>query len=110
MAVASARPQVKVGLPHREGVVILAFDASNSMRATDLAPTRMEAAKVAAKEFIDTQPNSIKIGVVAFNNGACYPTTDERPLRGFRGCRSPDARRRDVAGPGNLCIAQRNRG
>jgi Ca-activated chloride channel family protein len=70
MAVAAARPQVEVGLPHREGVVILAFDASNSMRATDLAPTRMEAAKTAAKEFIDAQPSSIKIGVVAFNNGA----------------------------------------
>jgi Ca-activated chloride channel homolog len=79
MAVAAARPQVKVGLPHREGVVILAFDASNSMQATDLAPTRMDAAKTAAKEFIDAQPSSIKIGVVAFSNGALVtlqPTND----------------------------------
>jgi len=79
MALAAARPQVKVGLPHREGVVILAFDASNSMQATDLEPTRMEAAKIAAKEFIDAQPDSIKIGVVAFNNGALVtqqPTSD----------------------------------
>ncbi len=79
MAVAAARPQVKVGLPHREGTVILAFDASNSMKATDLQPTRMDAAKSAAKEFIDAQPSSIKIGVVAFNNGALVtqqPTSD----------------------------------
>jgi Ca-activated chloride channel family protein len=47
--------------------------------ATDLQPTRMEAAKSAAKEFVDKQPSSIKIGVVAFNNGALItqqPTTD----------------------------------
>jgi Ca-activated chloride channel family protein len=79
MAVAAARPQLKVGLPHRQGTVILAFDASNSMQATDLQPTRMDAAKTAAKEFIDAQPSSIKIGVVAFNNGALVtqqPTSD----------------------------------
>jgi len=79
MAVALARPQLRVGLPHREGVVILAFDVSNSMLATDLQPTRIEAAKTAAKEFIAKQPSEIKIGVVAFNNGALItqqPTSD----------------------------------
>lgn len=79
MVVAFARPQMSVGLPHREGVVILAFDVSNSMRATDLKPTRMDAAKAAAHEFVDAQPDSIKIGVVAFNNGALItqaPTSD----------------------------------
>ncbi len=40
MLIGFARPQVSVGLPHREGVVILAFDVSNSMLATDLQPTR----------------------------------------------------------------------
>jgi Ca-activated chloride channel family protein len=79
MAVAFARPQLRVGLPHREGTVILAFDVSNSMLATDLQPTRMDAAKTAAKEFVDKQPSTIKIGVVAFNNGALItqqPTSD----------------------------------
>jgi Ca-activated chloride channel family protein len=79
MAVAFARPQMSVGLPHREGTVILAFDVSNSMQATDLQPTRIDAAKTAAKEFVATQPSTIKIGVVAFNNGALItqqPTTD----------------------------------
>jgi Ca-activated chloride channel homolog len=79
MIVAFARPQMSVGLPHREGVVILAFDVSNSMLATDLQPTRMDAAKSAAKEFVDEQPDTIKIGVVAFNNGALItqqPTSD----------------------------------
>lgn len=79
MVVACARPQLRVGLPHREGVVILAFDVSNSMLATDLKPTRMDAAKAAAKAFVDKQPDTIKIGVVAFNNGALVtqqPTSD----------------------------------
>jgi Ca-activated chloride channel homolog len=78
LLVAFARPEVSVGLPHREGTVILAFDISNSMLAEDLQPTRMDAAKAAAKEFVNAQPGSIKIGIVAFNNGALItqqPTT-----------------------------------
>src|SRR5436190_5806304 len=70
LLVAFARPEVSVGLPQREGTVILAFDVSNSMLAKDLAPTRMDAAKAAAKQFVQRQPGSIKIGIVAFNNGA----------------------------------------
>ena len=50
--------------------MILAFDVSNSMRADDLEPTRMEAAKVAATAFVAEQPKSIKIGVVAFGDSA----------------------------------------
>jgi Ca-activated chloride channel family protein len=78
LVVAFARPELSVGLPHREGTVILAFDISNSMLAKDLQPTRMDAAKAAAQEFIAQQPGSIKIGVVAFNNGGLItqqPTT-----------------------------------
>jgi Ca-activated chloride channel homolog len=78
LLIAFARPEVSVGLPHREGTVILAFDISNSMLATDLQPTRMDAAKAAAKDFVNAQPSSIKIGIVAFNNGALItqqPTT-----------------------------------
>src|SRR5450759_2475876 len=48
MSVALARPQAVVSLPRQEGTVILAFDVSASMAATDLAPTRIAAAKVAA--------------------------------------------------------------
>jgi Ca-activated chloride channel homolog len=69
LLVAMARPAMSVGLPTREGTVILAFDVSNSMLATDLQPTRIDAAKKAARAFVDKQPSSIKIGVVAFSDG-----------------------------------------
>jgi Ca-activated chloride channel family protein len=67
---ALARPTVSLALPQREGTVILAFDVSNSMRAKDLRPTRMDAAKAAAIAFAKQQPSSIRIGVVAFGDSA----------------------------------------
>ena len=69
LAVSLARPEMFVDLPRVEGTVILAFDVSNSMVADDLDPTRMEAAKTAAKAFVDNQPSTVLIGVVAFSNG-----------------------------------------
>ncbi len=79
LLIAVARPQTVVSLPREEGTVILAFDVSGSMAADDLKPTRMEAAKVAAKDFIQRQPPSVQIGVVAYSdNGFSVqtPTTD----------------------------------
>jgi Ca-activated chloride channel family protein len=45
LVIAMARPQAVISVPRVEGTVILAFDVSGSMAATDLAPTRMEAAR-----------------------------------------------------------------
>jgi Ca-activated chloride channel family protein len=70
VAFALARPTMTITLPEREGTVVLAFDVSNSMRAKDLQPTRIEAAKKAALGFVDRQPKTIKIGVVAFGDSA----------------------------------------
>jgi len=75
-----ARPEMIVNLPRIEGTVILAFDVSNSMTADDLEPTRIEAAKTAARAFVENQPSSIQIGVVAFSNGGLVvqgPTDDQ---------------------------------
>ena len=68
LMVALARPQTVVSLPKEEGTVILAFDDSGSMAADDLKPTRMEAAKTAARDFVQRQPLSVQIGVVAFSD------------------------------------------
>ena len=75
-----ARPQAVISLPKREGTVILAFDVSGSMSADDLKPTRMEAAKAAAGEFVENQPDIVRIGVVAFSDGGIAvqsPTNDK---------------------------------
>jgi Ca-activated chloride channel family protein len=80
MSVALARPQAVVALPKEEGTVILAFDVSASMAATDLAPTRMDAAKAAAEDFVARQPSSVTIGVVAFSDSGVSiqtPTSDQ---------------------------------
>jgi len=61
---------VSLALPNRSGTVILAFDVSNSMRAKDLEPTRMAASKKAALAFVQQQPRTIRIGVVAFGDTA----------------------------------------
>ena len=69
LLISMARPQATVSVPRIEGTVILTFDVSGSMSADDLKPTRMEAAKTAALDFVDKQPTSVLIGVVAFSDG-----------------------------------------
>lgn len=78
--VGAARPEAQVSLPRIEGTVILAFDVSGSMAATDMQPTRMEAAKAAARAFVDKQPAGVQIGIVAFSDGGfsvLAPTDDK---------------------------------
>lgn len=80
MAIGVARPQAVVSVPSQEGTVILAIDVSGSMLAEDMKPNRMEAAKAAARVFVDKQSESVKIGVVSFSGDASIvqsPTTDK---------------------------------
>lgn len=76
---ALARPEANLAQPHREGTVILAFDVSGSMAATDLAPSRIAAAKSAARSFVQRQPSTVRVGVVAFSSSGLVtqqPTVD----------------------------------
>jgi Ca-activated chloride channel family protein len=80
LAIGLARPQAVVSLPREQGTVILAFDVSASMGATDLQPTRIAAAKAAAKQFVARQPSTIAVGVVAFSDSGVSvqaPSTDQ---------------------------------
>jgi Ca-activated chloride channel family protein len=80
MILAMARPIAVVALPTQEGTVILTFDVSGSMMADDMKPTRMEAAKAAARAFVDKQPPGVLIGVVSFSDNASIiqtPTDDK---------------------------------
>jgi Ca-activated chloride channel family protein len=79
LAIAVAGPAASVPVSHASGTVILAMDVSGSMDATDVAPSRLVAAKQAALSFINAQPGSVSIGVVAFQQGgleAAQPTAD----------------------------------
>jgi Ca-activated chloride channel family protein len=69
LLISLARPQATISLPKYEGTVVLVFDVSGSMAAEDAEPTRLEAAKEAAMAFVDNQPASVRIGVVAFSDG-----------------------------------------
>jgi Ca-activated chloride channel family protein len=76
---AVSRPEIGVPLPRREGTVLLAFDVSSSMVATDITPTRMEAAKAAARAVVERQPPTVRVGVVAFGTSGLVtqqPTAD----------------------------------
>jgi Ca-activated chloride channel family protein len=75
LVVAVAGPAASVPVSRAAGTVIVAMDVSNSMGATDVAPTRLAAAQKAATAFVDAQPSSVDVGVVAFENGGL--TTDQ---------------------------------
>jgi Ca-activated chloride channel family protein len=79
LAIAVAGPAASVPVSHASGTVILTMDVSGSMAATDVAPSRLAAAKQAALSFINAQPASVDIGVVAFQQGgleAALPSAD----------------------------------
>lgn len=66
MLLAMARPAAVVTLPSQKQTIILAMDVSGSMRASDVKPSRLEAAQTAAKAFIGEVPRSTRVGVVSF--------------------------------------------
>ena len=74
-----ARPTMVVQVPREDATVILTMDVSGSMRATDVSPTRLDAAKASALSFIDQLPENVRVGVVAFASEPVTlvsPTTD----------------------------------
>ncbi len=70
LLVGAGRPEASVEVPRASGTVMLVVDASNSMTATDLEPSRLGAAQQAASEFVKAQPDSVDIGVVVFGQQA----------------------------------------
>lgn len=80
MIIALARPQAETLVPSAEGVIILAIDVSGSMIATDLNPNRLEAAKSAARAFVEKQPDTVQVAIVSFSDNAfvVQPPTDDK--------------------------------
>ncbi len=69
--------------PQASGKIILLFDVSLSMQADDVAPNRLDAAKVAGKNFIDAVDADVDVGLISFSGTIgtdVEPTTDRQRL------------------------------
>ena len=80
LGAALAGPRFIANVPSRGGAVVLCVDTSGSMRATDVAPTRSDAAAAAVRAFVDAVPDGTRLGIVAFASGAgvVQPLTDDK--------------------------------
>jgi Ca-activated chloride channel family protein len=79
LTVAMAGPTHDVRIPRNRAVVMLVIDVSQSMRATDIAPTRLAVAQLAAKQFADELTPGINLGLIAYAGTATVlvsPTTN----------------------------------
>ncbi len=84
LALALARPQATIAVPIERASVVLVTDKSGSMAATDVAPSRLAAARQAAGRFLDRVPDSLLVGFVGYATAteqAIAPTTDRAPVR-----------------------------
>lgn len=70
LGAAAAGPSLTLPVPRAAGTVVVVVDVSASMGADDVEPDRLEAARAAALSFISAQPDSVDIGVVAFEQSA----------------------------------------
>jgi Ca-activated chloride channel family protein len=88
---ALAQPRTTRAEAVPNSAIMIATDVSGSMGATDVKPTRLQAVIRAARDFLDTVPAQVRVGVMVFNQAATVlqsPTTDRaadrRALNGWR--------------------------
>jgi Ca-activated chloride channel family protein len=77
---ALARPFARIALPSDYMTLVMALDVSRSMLAQDVPPSRIEAAKDAAKAFLRELPAQVRVGIVSFAGSAqlAQQVTDQR--------------------------------
>jgi Ca-activated chloride channel homolog len=93
LAIATARPQATMAVPVEKASVVLVTDESGSMSATDVDPSRLEAARSAAKSFLDRVPDKLLVGFVGFSsqtNAVVEPTLDRTPVKSALDALQPD--------------------
>jgi Ca-activated chloride channel family protein len=84
LIVALAKPQTTVAVPVERASIMLTTDYSGSMQSSDVAPSRLAAARAAAERFLTQVPATVRVGLVAFNQSARLiesPSTDRDAVR-----------------------------
>ena len=79
LTVAVTGPTEEVKVPRNRATVVLAIDVSLSMMATDVAPSRLQAAQEAATQFARDLTPGVNLGIISFSgivNVLVSPTTD----------------------------------
>ena len=80
---ALARPKASFDISREEATVILVTDVSGSMKATDVAPSRLAAAQSAGDLLLKRLPAKFRVGLISFSNGVTVnaePTTDREQV------------------------------
>jgi Ca-activated chloride channel homolog len=68
LVLALAKPEKTVAVPVERASIMLVTDHSRSMSATDVSPDRLSAAQRAARTFLNTLPDQVRVGAVAFSD------------------------------------------
>jgi Ca-activated chloride channel family protein len=63
-----ARPEATLTVPREGATVVLALDASGSMAAKDVKPSRLAAADAAVTQFVKDLPSKYRVSLVTFSS------------------------------------------
>jgi Ca-activated chloride channel family protein len=83
LTVALAGPTAQQKVPRNRATVMLVIDTSLSMQATDVSPSRLQAAETAAKDFTKNLTPGINLGLISFAGSASTlvaPTSQRDPV------------------------------
>ena len=68
LVVAMAQPIFNLEIARNDSNVMLVIDTSGSMDATDVQPTRIDAARAAAHSLVNQLPSNARVGLVSFSS------------------------------------------
>ena len=92
LGVALARPHMALSVPEERATVVLVVDTSGSMRADDVNPTRLDAARAAIEVFLKKLPKRVRVGLVSFDSEVSVlaaPTRDRAQVHEATGFLAP---------------------